>query len=496
MRLHEVDTGRLREALRTAHYTVGAVTELLGPVADAALRRNETVPGLLALTGDGGPLATLTRLWPLQDTVPASDAERALPGLVVPLCNAAVLERSGGQVRARLDLRPYAADDADLWVLSDLTPGLSGRSPRTAADYVLGVSQASTSLAQLTVRRPVGRALDLGTGCGVQALHLAGHSTAVVATDVNERCLQATRFNAALNGTAIDVRSGSLFEPVPGERFDLVVTNPPFVISPGTGERLVYRDSGLPGDEVVRRVVTAAPGHLAPGGWCQVLANWAHVEGQPWEERISGWLDGSGCDAWVVQREVVDPAQYVEMWLTDAGLHGAPGYVERYDAWLSWFTEQRIEAIGFGWLNLRLQDSPGRQVLRIEEWPYEIEQPIGPEVLAWAERIDLLDRLDDEALLTSRLVRRTDVLQETVGPPGAADPEVIVLRQQRGLRRARQVDTVTAALVGAADGDLAAGQILDAVAQLLERTPAALRREYVAGLRDLVAEGFLVATPA
>ena len=43
-------------------------------------------------------------------------------------------------------------------------------------DFVLGVSSASSTLAQLTVRDPVGRALDLGTGCGVQSLHLARHA--------------------------------------------------------------------------------------------------------------------------------------------------------------------------------------------------------------------------------------------------------------------------------------------------------------------------------
>ena len=69
-----------------------------------------------------------------------------------------------------------------------------------APDHVLGISSAATSLAQLTVREPVDRALDLGTGCGVQALHLATHASQVVATDVNQRALRLTRFNAELNG--------------------------------------------------------------------------------------------------------------------------------------------------------------------------------------------------------------------------------------------------------------------------------------------------------
>ena len=476
---------RLRAALENAGYTYQGVADLLGPTAHAALSRNETTPGVRA-TQDGSALATLTRLWPLQASVPVSDAERALPGLVDPLCVAGVLERSVGEVRARVDVRPYADDTRDWWVVSDLTPGLDGAPNRVGSDHVLGVSSASSSLAQLTVREPVGRALDLGTGCGVQALHLAEHAAAVVATDVNDRALAMTRLNAALNQVTFDVRGGSLFEPVAGEAFDLVVTNPPFVISPGTGERLVYRDSGLPGDEVVRRVVTEGPRHLAPGGHCQVLANWVHRTGEPWQERVAGWLQGSGCDAWVVQREVADLAEYVELWLKDAGLHGASDYTRRYDTWLSWFDEQGVEAVGFGWLNLRRVDR--EPVLHLEEWPFDIEQPLGGEVADRARRTDFLAGSAD--LEAARLVTPSDVRQESFGRPGEPDPETIVLRQQRGMRRARQVDTVVAGLVGASDGDLTVGQILDALGTLLDRE--GLREQYADEVRSLVAEGFLV----
>jgi methylase of polypeptide subunit release factors len=479
---------RLRSCFERAGYTYDAVAALLGPMAHAALSRNETTPGLRATTG-GSALETLVRLWPLQATVPAATVERALPGLVGPLCADRLLERSGDEVRALVDVRPYADEGTDWWVVSDLTPGLDGSPIRVTADHVLGISSASSSLAQLTVREPFERALDLGTGCGVQALHLAQHVGQVVATDVNERALAITRLNAALNGVRLDVRPGSLFDPVVGEHFDLIVTNPPFVVSPGTGERLVYRDSGMPGDEVVRRVVTTAPGHLRPGGWCQVLANWVHRRGEPWQDRIRSWLHGSGCDAWVVQREVADLAEYVELWLKDAGVHGRPDYVARYDAWLAWFAEQGVEAVGFGWLHLRRVDR--EPVLHLEEWPFEVEQPLGREVADRGRRTDLLAAADDVDLLASRLMARVDVRQETVGEPGAADPETIVLRQQRGMRRARQVDTVEAALVGACDGDLTVGQILDALGSLLGEDPAALRRERVPTVRELVADGYL-----
>lgn len=485
----------LREALLDADFTYDAVSGLLGPDAHQALSRNETTPGLRRTT-DGSPLATLARLFLLQTAVPVAEAERALPGLVDRLVNAGALAQSIGEVAARLDVRPYATEDGDLWVVSDLTPGLNGTATAVTGDYVLGISPASSSLAQLTLRDDVGVALDLGTGCGVQALHLATHSDRVVATDVNRRALALARFNAALNEVddKVEVRDGSFFAPVAGERFDLIATNPPFVISPATGERLVYRDSGLPGDQVVEHIVRAAPDHLTEGGWCQVLANWVIERDRPWDERLATWLPEE-CDALVVQREVLDPASYVELWLKDAGHHPSTGgdpaaYTARYDTWLSWLEEQGVGGIGFGWINLRRLSAGSTGVAaarRLLEWPYDVEQPIAPAIGEWADA----EGAAREVGPGSHLVLRPDVVQETSGPVGAEDPATIVLRQQRGFRRARQVDTVTAAVVGACDGDLPLGPLVDAVAQLLDRDPGPLREVYLPEVAELVAEGFL-----
>jgi hypothetical protein len=495
-------TARLRDALAAADYTYDAVAALIGTTAQAALGRNETTPGLRATTG-GSPLETLTRIWLLQATVPAADAERALPGLVDDLCAAGILERSFSEVAARVDLRPYGTDsernDGNLWVASDLTPGLDGGPQRVGPDHVLGISPAATSLAELTLRAPVGRALDLGTGCGVQSLHLAEHVEQVVATDVNARALWLTEINARLNGIStgaenqLDIRNGSFFEPVAGERFDLIVTNPPFVISPATGERLVYRDSGLPGDRVVEHIVRTIPKHLNPGGTGQVLANWAIEKGTGWDERLAGWFAGGGCDAWVVQREVLDLPSYVELWLKDAGLHPSAGgqaaeYYERYDTWLSWFEDNDIEAVGFGWINLRAAGATTPD-LRLEEWRWEVEQPLSRENAAHFDRVARLRDLSDAELLASKPQLRIDVVQETFGPAGAEDPSQIVLRQQTGMRRAKQVDTVASALAGAADGELTVGQLLAAIGQLVGEVDIAARLVQV---RELVTEGFLL----
>jgi len=481
---------RLAEALAEVGFTYDGVAELLGPVAHAALGRNETTPGLRR-TRTGDPLATLTRLFLLQAPVRRRDAEAALPGLVDALAAEGFLAASVGEVAARLDVRPYAAEDAggvrDLWVVSDLTPGLDGSESRVGSDHVLGISPASLSLSRLTLRSPVEHALDLGTGCGVQALHLATHADRVVATDVNPRALRMAAFNAELNGVSnVEVRDGSFFAPVVGERFDLIATNPPFVISPATGERLVYRDSGLPADRAVEDIVRLAPEHLTEAGVCQVLANWVITDGVPWDERLADWLDPA-CDALIVQREVVDPAEYVEMWLKDSGHHGAADYAERYDTWLSWLADQGVAGVGFGWITLRRR-SDGAGVHRLEEWPHAVEQPIASAIGGW---LAVCDNRPGRDLLDERLSLRADVVQETSGTPGAADPATIVLRQQRGFRRARSVDTVEAAAAGACDGDLTLGDILDAVAHLLDRDPADLRTTYLPRLTELVEDGYL-----
>ena len=480
----------LRRRLESADFTVDAVQALLGPAAQRAMARNETVAARRA-TSDGSPLATLVRLFSLQLPVERSRADAALPGLVDPMVAARMLEVSGDEVRALVDVRPYGDDDHDWWIVCDLTPGLD-RSPRHVTDdHVLGISEASSSLAQLTVRTPVGRALDLGTGCGVQALHLSTHAREVVATDVNPRALTMARLTATLSGIDVDVRDGSLFEPVAGEAFDLITTNPPFVVSPDGSERFTYRDSGMSGDDVVRTIVSEAPGMLNDGGWVQVLANWVHPRDTSWQDRLAAWIEPTGLDAWVLQREAADLPAYVEMWLDDAGIAGTAVYTQRYDEWLAWFEAEHIEAIGFGWLCLR---KAGREqpVLQLEEWPFEIEQPLGPHVAAWGLHAGRVASMTDDELLAHHWTSAPDVVQEAVGPVGAADPEHLIVRLQRGVRRARTVDTIEAGLLGASDGDLSAGQVLDALATLLDHDPRDLRTGYAGAVRDLAREGFLL----
>lgn len=472
---------RLRAAFEAADYTVDGVGRRLGQQANGALARNETTLAYRRTEG-GDALDTMIRLFLLQRSVPKGLVDKAFGEVVEDLVALGILSGlAGDEVAAAIDIRPYEEDDRHWWVVADLTPGLDGRREPMRPDYVLGIAPASLSLVKLTVPIKAEKALDVGTGCGIQALHLADRVGQIVATDVNPRALQLTRWTAALNRVDLDVRDGSLYEPVQGERFDLIVSNPPYVIAPPSDGRLTYRETGFAGDAVVEQLVRQAPEHLTDGGWCQLLANWTCVRGQDWRERIASWTGDRS--SWAVQREQLDPAEYVELWLRDAGLHGRPEYTSRYDAWLRWLDEQQVESIGMGWINLH--NVAG--TTHAEEWPYEIEQPIGPHVRERFERVEgLLEDLTQLYLTTAE-----DVVQETAGQPGAEDPATIVLRRQRGMRRAEQADTVLAGFVGACDGDLSVGQILNALADLLDRPVDDVLADYLPQVRKLVAEGFL-----
>ncbi len=508
-------------------YTVDGVAELLGEAAHAALSRDQLIPALIA-TGPAvqadpatAALAAVIRLWLLAEPQPAAALDAALPGVgAAGLQELGLVEDSaGGLLQAKVDLRPYGWDPvegddgnrsggADLWVASDLAahqrPGVLRH------DHVLGIGQASTTLVQVTARRHAARALDLGTGCGIQTFHLLHHCEHVTATDISARALAFTRFNLLLNAEAlhldpadleqrVSLRLGSLLEPVAGQEFDLVVSNPPFVITPrhageAAADQFTYRDGGLPGDEIVASLVRALPSVLAPGGTAQLLGNWEITAGASWTERPQSWADPAA-DAWFIQREQVGPEQYAETWLQDASeARDRQLYQDSYAAYLNDFASRNVAGIGFGMIWLRRPAAgAGPVISRFEEITYPIEQPVGPHLGAAVERADWVAAHD---LAAAHLVVADDVTEERHQRPGAEHPGVILLRQGAGLRRTNLLSTELAGLVSACDGDLTIGQILGALEALLGGydgfDAGSFRAGLLADVANLVRDGFLI----
>src|SRR4051794_15711053 len=216
----------LRARLVGAGYSASGVSALLGSVAERALARGEPAAARRRLRRDGS-LETLVRLFLLADPVSPASAKGAFGDLVDE--RSLLRPDDEGGLRATIDIRPYGDD---WYVVSDLRPP-SGAAPLDP-EAVVGIGSASVTLASTipvaTGNTGGGTALDLGTGPGVQALHLAASGAQVTGTDTSRRALQMAALTAALSDVALELVEGDLFEPVAGRRFDRIVANPPFVI--------------------------------------------------------------------------------------------------------------------------------------------------------------------------------------------------------------------------------------------------------------------------
>ena len=495
---------RLRERLTALNYTYDAVQELLGANAADAMARDQVVPGIWRveqiLRGEYSAkqknLARLLAFFLLARPLSEAEAAEVFADTLQDFADAALIERDAADCwTASVDLRPHAADDGtEIYVAADL--GAHQRPGVLRKDHVLGIGHASLTLAQITERTPVERALDVGTGCGIQTFHLLAHARHVTATDISERALAFTRFNLLLNAPALDIdpqspqarvslREGSLLDPVAGERFNLVVSNPPFVITPRVAgesaeEQFTYRDGGLPGDEIVSTMVRQLPSVLVPGGRAQMLGNWEIIRDsedpeapRPWAERPRAWVADGGAEAWFIQREALTPASYAETWLKDASENRDRSHYEQtYVAYLNDFESRNVHSIGFGMIWLRRPSEATaagvtEPLQRFEEITYPIQQPIAHALTESVRRYDRLAAMDDEALLAAHLEVAEDVTEERHGRPGAEHPSVILLRAGSGLCRTQLLSTETAGFASASDGELAVGQIVAALAMLL-----------------------------
>ena len=481
--------------LRSAQYTTDGVADLLGADAGAAFSRGLRWSAMRATeraAPDSQRLATLVRLFLLGADESRDRVQAAMPtaGADALLANGVVEPGAHGTLRAALDIRPHSDGERDFLVVSDQDAAL--RDGPVGRDHVLGIGGASVSLAHAVVRAPVGRALDLGTGCGIQALHLSGHCAEVVATDTNERALTVAAATARLNGMSWDLRRGSLFEPVAGERFDLIVSNPPFVVGTGSLDYL-YRDSGVVGDALCRTLIEQTAHHLNPGGTAQIMANWIVRDGHDWRDRVRDWLAGTGLHAWVVQREFADPVSYVSLWTSDAG-EPPEEAARRGGQWLDWFESEGIAGVGMGMVSLRAP-RPGEQRAPdhvLEEITGAGEALTGPEVEAFFARREFLHQTTDEQLLAARMSTAPVFLEEQ-SLPGEEGWQVVgaAVRRPGGPGAVIGLDEVGRALFAGCRGEVPLGTLIELLAAVHGVDADALAEAALPLVREAVGRGIL-----
>jgi len=547
-RLTAKQASLLRADLAQSGWGVESVEALLGPVAAAALQRELRAPalrvvrralaagaGAASTSSDRPSLATgvdstssaanapqdsdvagykvavLTALFMLGEPVGAAALETALPrtgvagaltiGLVVPTQSASGEQRYAPAV----DLRPHEAEDAHgsvrWWVASDLGELVTGQA--LAPDHVLGIGRAGLTLAALTPRKPVETALDLGVGCGIQTLYLLRHVRQVVATDISTRALKFTAFNVALAGVdsaRVQLRQGNLLEPVAGQRFDLIVSNPPFVITPPSVRQaglplMEYRDAGGP---ILPALVRGLEDHLNPDGVAVMLGNWEHREGTSWRTSVNQWI-GKSLDAWIIQREVQDPVEYAAMWLRDGGLtpeRSGAAFENALAAWQEDFDSRQVSGVGMGYLVFHAPSVAATGAV-VEPWRVLEEVPtsgqgaLGEHVAQVIAAHEALRGLDDAQVAALKLRTASGLSKEESLTPTPV-PTAPVIRQAEGFGRVIAVGMPEVALLSASDeGLLTVAQIAAAVASLTSEDPAAVLADMVAATRTFAHAGMV-----
>src|SRR6266516_4073053 len=321
------------DALRRAGYSEARLRQAVGTSSSLMHdpRGSEVARQRLAA---GNELHTLIKAFCLGIPVPRNELTHAVGAATVDYL-------------VPLALVTWEQDNLIPLIAIDVAHDPARRGEPLMGDHVIGLGPAPRTLAALTVRSKAGRVLDLGTGSGIQALLALNHCDEVVATDINPRALAYTRFNAALNRLAIPMtRQGDLFEPLAGEAFDLIVANPPYVLSPDSSLR--FRDSGMAGDELSRTVVRGAARHLTDGGFASILVSWAHGEGEAWQAPLAGWVRGVGCDALLLRFRTYDPVTYASLWIKEE-----PEFAETLDRWLGYYGGLGIRAMSSGAVILR-----------------------------------------------------------------------------------------------------------------------------------------------
>jgi hypothetical protein len=257
------------------------------------------------------------------------------------------------------------------------------------------------------------------------------------------------------------------------------------------------------GDLLSARAVREAPARLAAGGIAQMLVNWEVGHGDGWDDRVRAWVaegaDGIGgdvLDAWVVQRELADPAIYAETWIADGGQPDPATARRWYAAWLDDFEARGVSEIGFGIVTLRRRPAgTGAALRRFEDHPAPVPGQLRDAVaavLAGHDALTATGALDEPAaLLPLRLALADGVTEQRTYTPGDEDPQEVTLVDGRRLGRVVRASTELAGTVGACDGDLTVAAITSAVAAILDEPEGALRARVLPALSRLVADGLL-----
>jgi hypothetical protein len=452
----------------------GYTEEILSRLGLSKLPWNDRARRLASawvVTGDAR-LDLLIRLFYLGESMTASQSEKFFPKEILQgLFTSQLLERDGERVRPACVLTHFG----ELLLACDSRC----RAEAGAADLVLGVNPTTQLLARCNMLRSGGKALDLGTGCGTLALAAASMAVSVIGTDINQRALDFGRINAALNGVGnVSFLQGDRFEPVPGRRFDSIISNPPFFLAPVSG--LLYCDNGMELDRFVESLALSAPQFLEEGGVFQMLCEWVELESETWEQRLRPWFEQSGCDVHIWRGYEFSPAEYARMRALEQAQLDSEAAAASFGERISYLTARRVKGIFGGLISMRRRS--GQNWFWVEEMQKRPAEPIGDALRERFSTRDVLESNSEQTLLGSRprLAAQVRLVSEATQRNGVWTIERSYLERADDLPAKLGLDGVVAQLAARFDGTETLETLLK---QLASEQKAPLDRVIPEGLR-------------
>ncbi|MCG3123432.1 MAG: Release factor glutamine methyltransferase [Phycisphaerales bacterium] len=504
----------LRDALARAGFTHRGVQDVLGVSASGFADLSST-PLVLWRTREPNPINTLVRLFIAGADVPARAATEALGPAFDACRRCGVIESANesGQVRAALALLPFE----DVVNAADFSLRPTGP-VETAADHVMGVGRSSASLGRVALplvaaaQRRTGAAsvLDLGCGGGYLALRASLLGARATGTDINLRAVMLGRFNAVLNDCLAEFRLGSLFEPVATASFDVVISNPPFVISPETG--LIFRDgaSRLPpgaaghkrwGDEFCAAIARTGPAHLSEGGTLAMLFNAAGDGPDAWVERVRSWTPPH-VQVLAMRTDVQRTDEYASMWIrhTASGRSDwSPGtFARMFDEWMRYYETLGVSHIAYGVLVIRRAspaffDASHTESRWIDSGAIDLQRHLdGREVLAGLGS-DEPERRRAIMALAWRLADDARVVRSTVTGGGVDQHAAMVLGPMD--RPVASISIGASDVITRARGVRTLDALVAEAASVTGIDRAVLAQQVAAAAEELIRDGMLVRAP-
>jgi hypothetical protein len=171
--------------------------------------------------------------------------------------------------------------------------------------------------------------------------------------------------------------------------------NPAFILSPEPV--YLFRDGGERGELMSRRAIAEAPAHLVEGGICQVVGEFPTIDGEAFEERVAGWLEGQGCDLLLLRFSAIRAAEYATLYSLEAFGQTYAAFEEAWQARWEAFTRHGITEIIFGCVTLRRRDGLSWSVARPAP---PIDVPLGERLASF---LTLKDRLSDPGFAATLL---------------------------------------------------------------------------------------------